>query len=117
MLGHLPISWKTKKQATISHSSAGAEYRAMVVTICELTWLISLLQDLGVYNLCPVILSCDNQVALHIVVNLVFHESTEHIEINCHLVHEKIQSSILRTSYIPTSHQITDLFTKPLGKD
>lgn len=29
-----PISWKTKKQHTVSHSSTDAEYRSMASTIC-----------------------------------------------------------------------------------
>ncbi|XP_042954546.1 uncharacterized mitochondrial protein AtMg00810-like [Carya illinoinensis] len=47
-LGSSPISWRTKKQKTVAHSSAEAEYCARVVTTCELTWLKQLLTDLGI---------------------------------------------------------------------
>ena len=45
--GSTLISWKTKKQTTVSRSSAKAKYRSMVSTVCELQWISYLLQDFG----------------------------------------------------------------------
>nr|GEY25399.1 uncharacterized mitochondrial protein AtMg00810-like [Tanacetum cinerariifolium] len=55
-----PISWKSTKQGVVSKSSTEAEYRAMAVTCCEVTWLISLLKDIGLKDLHHVTLHCDN---------------------------------------------------------
>ncbi|KAK3007603.1 hypothetical protein RJ639_013997 [Escallonia herrerae] len=64
-LGNSPISWRTKKQPTVSRSSPEAEYRSMAVTTCELTWLKSFLLSLGVHHDRPMRLFCDNQAAYY----------------------------------------------------
>lgn len=93
-LGTSPISWKTKKQHTVSRSSAEAEYRSMASTVCELKWLKGILFSLGVSHSNPMELYCNNQVALHIVKNPVFHERTKHIEVDYHFVRDEVLPEI-----------------------
>ena len=82
------ISWKSKKQTTVSKSSSEAEYRAMASAAFEVTWTVRLLEELGVTNLLPMTLHCDNQSALNIAHISVFHYRTKHIEIDYHFTRE-----------------------------
>lgn len=74
LLGQSPVSWKTKKQSVVARSTAEAEYRSMAVVTCEITWLSSLLKDMGLYNLPSTVLHCDNQAALAMAANPVLNE-------------------------------------------
>ena len=86
------ISWNSKKQDVIARSSAEAEYRAMTLATCEFIWLKHLLQKLRFGKDEQMKLICDNQAALHISSNLVFHKRTKHIEVDCYFIREKIAS-------------------------
>lgn len=115
LLGKSPVSWKTKKQNVVARSTAEAEYRSMTMTACEITWLTSLLKDMGMNSLPPALLHCDNMAALSIAANPVMHERTKHVEIDCHFVRDKIKAGDIKTTHVPTQSQVADILTKPLS--
>lgn len=88
----------------------------MATTTCEVVWIVGLLSDMGVHISDPTSLFCDNMAAMQIAAIPMYHERTKHIEIDCHLVREKIKAGLIRTIHVPTSRQLGDIFAKSLGK-
>ncbi|GAV64520.1 hypothetical protein CFOL_v3_08038, partial [Cephalotus follicularis] len=113
-LGGNLVSWKSKKQPIVSCSSAEAEYRAIVNVSGELQWIRMLLAEIGWPMQRSSILHCDNQSAMYIANNPVFHKRTKHIEVDCHFVREKVKCEDIQLVHTRSEEQLIDIFTKPL---
>jgi hypothetical protein len=87
----------------------------MAFTASELTWIKQVLADLNIKIEEPMKIFCDNQSARHIATNLVFHERTKHIEVDCHFIREKVQSKEIETPFVKSENQLADIFTKGLS--
>jgi hypothetical protein len=130
-----PISWASKKQLTVSRSSTEVEYRALSDGAQEAVWLSRMLHELQDYphpsiplqhdnsevhsNLSRPIsldLNYDNQGAMKLAKNPVFHARTKHIEIHHHFIRERVVEGEIGLQYINTNSQPADILTKPLGR-
>ncbi|GJY82599.1 ribonuclease H-like domain-containing protein [Tanacetum coccineum] len=69
------VSWKSKRQATLSKSLAEAEYKAMASSVIQ------------------------------IAANPVMHEKTKHFDIDVHLVREKVASGLIKTEKVDSKDQ------------
>uniref|UniRef100_A0A7N2KXZ2 Retrovirus-related Pol polyprotein from transposon TNT 1-94 n=1 Tax=Quercus lobata TaxID=97700 RepID=A0A7N2KXZ2_QUELO len=116
LLGSSLISWRSKKQTFVACSSTEAEYRALADTTSELLWLRWLLKDLGVSTSSATPLYCDNQSAIYIAHNDVFHERTKHIEIDCHFIRYHLVHGALKLFSVSSKDQLADIFNKSLPK-
>lgn len=61
----------------------------MANATAEITWLMFLLSDIGLYLAHLRTLFCDILFALHLTVNLVFHVRTKYVKIDYHFVRKK----------------------------
>ncbi|XP_019188312.1 PREDICTED: uncharacterized protein LOC109182618 [Ipomoea nil] len=111
-LGNALVSWKSKKQVTVSKSSSEAEYRALAATTCEVQGISYLLNELEINHSGPAAVYCDGKSAIAIAKNPVFHEHTKHIELDCHLVRETLSKGVIKLFHVGSKSQLADTFTK-----
>ena len=72
-MGDGAISWKTRKQSSITLYFTEAEYMAMCQAAKEAIWLTGFLGGLGIHLRSPPVIFGDNQSALALTYNPVFH--------------------------------------------
>ncbi|KAK4362332.1 hypothetical protein RND71_017573 [Anisodus tanguticus] len=115
-IGDSLVSWKAKKQTTVSKGSAKAEYRSLATTMSELVWLLGILKEVDAEIKLPIQVFSDSRAAIQIAANPVYHERTKHIEMNCHFIRERLQQGIIEINYLSTQNQPADLLTKGLSR-
>ena len=113
-LGDNLVSWSSKRQPTVSRSSAEAEYRVVANDVAEACWLRQLLQELHSPLTSSTLVYCDNVSAVYLSTNPVQHQRTKHVEIDLHFVRERVAIGDVRVLHVPTTSQFADIFTKGL---
>lgn len=68
-------------------------------------WKLALLKDFGIQSQLLVPLYIDSKSAInYIAENPVLHERTKHIEIDYHLIREKVNQGLILPQHISTTH-------------
>lgn len=111
------VSWQSKKQATVAHSSTEAEYKNLADATSKAIWVVKLLQELGIPCSSPIIVWCDNASAISLTANLVLHSTTKHVVASYHFVREKVSDGSLQVKYVSSKEQTADILTKSLPRD
>ena len=94
--------------------SIEAEYKLVVATTVELSWICSLLTELIIPLSIPPVIYCDNVGATNLCANPVFHSQMKHIALDYHFICEQVQHDALRVAYVSLENQLVDALTKPL---
>jgi hypothetical protein len=111
-----PISWLSRKHHTVTLSTAEAEYMALCQTVQEVTFLMTILSELGLNHNDPVVIFEDNQSCIKIANNPELHGRSKHIDVRYHFVQEKVERNEITIKYCNTTEMIADIFTKALAK-
>lgn len=109
LFGGIPVSWKSKKQTTVSLSSAEIECRSLRM-VGGLVWVQRLLKELTVPCTDPIQVFFDSQATVHIA-NPVFHKKTKHIEVDCHFVRHRLHDGLITLHHMSTRDQLDDILT------
>jgi hypothetical protein len=116
MFGDSIISWKAKKEPLVSSSTTEAENTGLYEGGREAVWIRRLLHSLGYPQSAPTPILCDNQAAIQLAKNAVFHDRTKHFKVHLHWIRKKVESVEVSTTYISTHSNLADFLTKSLHK-
>lgn len=109
------ISWRSRLQRVVSLSTAEAEYVALSETSQEAVFIRRVLEDFGVVA-GAILINEDNQSAIYIAKDSVFHPRTKHIGIRYHFTRELLVQGEIRLEYCRSAEMVADSMTKPLAK-
>jgi hypothetical protein len=112
-VGGCAVSWRACLQPTVALSTIEAEYVGACDASKDAVWLKGLYDEFCGDRSCITLL-CDNQSAICLTKNEMFHERTKHIDIKYHYIREIVTEGKLRVCKISTHFNSADTKTKPV---
>ncbi|CAM8940739.1 unnamed protein product [Rhodiola kirilowii] len=112
-LGNNLVYWFSKKQNSISLSTAEVEYIVVGSCCTQLLWMKQMMSEYGVEQK-EMTWYCDNMSAISISKNPIHHSRKKHIDIRHHFIRELVEQKVVTLKHVSTDKQLTDIFTKPL---
>ncbi|GJR58946.1 reverse transcriptase domain-containing protein [Tanacetum coccineum] len=97
--------------ASIDRKSTTGEYIAAYNCYGQVLWLQNQLLDYG-YNFMKTQIHVDNESAICVVKNPVYHSKTKHIEIRHHFIRDSHEKKLIEMVKIHTDYNVADLLTK-----
>lgn len=114
-INNSPISWASRVQKSVALSTTEAEYYAITDCAKDILWYQQLFVDLAIKLIKPTIIFSDNQGAIKLSKNAVFHKRSKHVDVRMHFIRDHQSKGNMLLQYIPTSNQPADMFTKALA--
>ena len=114
-----PVSWKSKSGRSVTLSSTEAEYFASSEAAKELMFMFNLLEGMNEHkdiNL-PMILRIDNTGDIYLANNHSTGQRTKHIDIRVHYLRELIDKVYIKTKFIKSADNDSDIFTKNVSEE
>jgi hypothetical protein len=117
LMAGAPVTWSSKRQATVSLSTVEAEYVAMSRCSQQMLWMQSWLDEVAIKYDKPGVIKGDSRGAIALTKTTKDHGKVKHIDIRHHYVRELVQSGAVVFEQVPSTDNFADLFTKALSRD
>ena len=106
--------WKSRMQDSVALSSTEAEYMAVSQCLCEMLFIIQVVEFLGITVRRPMVIYTDNTGVIDMSKNLTASGRTRHIDIRHHHIRDHIESGLIDICYVRTHNNLADMLTKNL---
>ena len=114
LVSGVPISWKSKGQATVTLSSTEAEYVALCDVVREVKFIAQILRSLNIQFKKPTNVFVDNKGAIFLTENRNSGEKTKHIDVKYHYICKQIDEGLIKVKNFKSQDNLANLFTKNL---
>ncbi|KAH9659333.1 hypothetical protein KPL70_023823 [Citrus sinensis] len=113
------VSWASKKQTCITHSTMESEFIALASTGKEAEWLRNLLFDIMLWPqpMPSISLYCDSEATLSRAYNKLYNGKSRHISLRHEYVKQLIADGVINIVYVRTNKSLADPLTKGLSRD
>ncbi|MBW0575962.1 hypothetical protein O181_115677 [Austropuccinia psidii MF-1] len=116
--GTCVILWKSRKQPTVSISTAEAKYKALCDLMSEILWLKQWSEEANILKTSqPIITWEDNQSCIDIANNdgNFNNKRMKHVDIQLHFIKEIIAAKTIELRYKPTKEMLANFLTKSVS--
>ena len=111
-----PVSWSSKRQATVALSTTEAEYMSLMHAAQQVLWMYSFMSEVGLTRKFPAILHGDNASSIALTLNTKGHTRAKHIDIRHHYIRERVSNGKIKIVHVPSEDNLADILTKALQR-
>ena len=112
-----PVTWSSKRQATVALSTVEAEYMAMSRCAQQMVWTQSWLEEVDIDFVRPGVIKGDSRGEIALTKNTRDHGKIKHINIRHHYLQDLVRNGDIVFEQVPLADNLADLFMKPLACD
>ena len=119
MLAGGPIATTSKKLAHVGLSAFHNEYMALRHAAGQAMWVRNLAHETGLHYMIrePTLIYGDNMAANKLTKEDFISTNNQYIYLPYHWIKELVRGGEIEVRYVPTKHNISDVFTKSVGPD